>query len=175
MYAGHRPSAVVTHCVWKRQHREGLTLPSPAETCPGAVGMGLVGLCMCVSMDLGSVSRSMNLACVGTWACYYGRAFECSMREYVNVCKLYVDAHVCPYGGRRAEAEVSGCQVWMGWGEEGLTPDPAGFDRHLLGEPPFFVSRGSCRVTRVFEGLVRHTNPAWSGGGRWAAGQAGRR
>lgn len=60
---GTRPSAVVTHCVWKREH-EGLTSSSPAEACPGALGMGLVGLCMCVSGELGTMSRDMNLACI---------------------------------------------------------------------------------------------------------------
>lgn len=43
---------------------QGAPFPGPAEVYPGALGMGLVGLCMCVSVDLGTVSRDMNLACI---------------------------------------------------------------------------------------------------------------
>lgn len=63
--------AALTHCVWKRQH-EGLTSSSPAEACPGALGMGLGRLRMCVSIELGTVSRGMNLVCILMWAHCYG-------------------------------------------------------------------------------------------------------
>lgn len=78
VYDGLSPSAVVTHCVWKRQH-EGLTSSSPAEACPRVLGMGLVGLCMCVSVESGTVSRGMNLVCIYVWAHYCGYTYECSV------------------------------------------------------------------------------------------------
>lgn len=62
-YARDCPSAMVTHCIWKRQY-EGFPFSSPAEACPGAWVLGLGGLCVCVCVELGKVSRDMNTVCI---------------------------------------------------------------------------------------------------------------